>query len=276
MTFAAQELVVKGEACSHEDTEIINEKAVTCTENGYTGDEVCAECGILLDEGKAIEATGHVWSDWKVVKEATESENGLKVRECSKCEEKEEETIPAVEQPWMNPFTDVEEGKWYYDAVAWGSKHGVVNGLTETTFGTKENCTRAQIITFIWRAMGKPEAASADYTFKDVEEGKYYFDAMLWGVENGIITGYNEDTFAPDDKCSRSQMATFIWRLAGEPEVAAEVSPFPDVGTGKWYTAAAIWAAEQEVVTGYSDGTFGPKNDVLRSETITMLYRYFV
>ena len=188
-------------------------------------------------------------------------------------EEKEPEPTP---EPWVNPFEDVEEGKWYYDAVAWGSQNGVVNGLNETTFGTKVNCTRAQIITFIWRAMGEPEADSAEYTFKDVEEGKYYFDAMLWGVEKGIITGYNADTFAPEDQCTRAQMATFIWRLAGEPEAEAKDSPFPDVAEGKWYTTAAIWAAENGVVTGYDDGTFGPDNDVLRSETITMLYRYFV
>ena len=179
-------------------------------------------------------------------------------------------------EPWVNPFEDVEEGKWYYDAVAWGSQNGVVDGLNETTFGTKVNCTRAQIITFIWRAEGEPEAESAEYTFKDVEEGKYYFDAMLWGVENGIITGYDEDTFAPDDQCTRAQMATFIWRLAGEPEAEAKDSPFPDVEEGKWYTTAAIWAAENGVVTGYDDGTFGPNNDVLRSETITMLFRFFV
>ena len=177
-------------------------------------------------------------------------------------------------KPWENPFKDVAEGKYYYEPVAWGSQNGIVNGLKADEFGPKAECTRGQIVTFIWRAMGKPEVKEAENIFTDLEEGKYYYDAVLWAVEEGIVNGLTATTFGPEETCTRAQMATFLYRHAGEP-APADACPFPDVAAGKWYTKAATWASEQGIVTGYSNGSFGPDDKVLREQTVTMLYRYF-
>lgn len=175
-----------------------------------------------------------------------------------------------------NPFADVESDDWYYAPVLWGTQNKVVNGLTANTFGPKENCTRAQIVTFIWRAEGEPLAENRNHSFKDVEEGKYYYEAMLWAVEQGIVTGRTTEEFAPNATCTRSEMVTLLWRHAGKEEPQSDSSPFTDIISTKWYYKAAIWSYENKVVNGHGDGTiFAPNNTITRSETVTMLYRYF-
>lgn len=172
-----------------------------------------------------------------------------------------------------NPFVDVQEGKWYYDAVMWGKENGVVAGLTANTFGPKESCTRGQIVTFLWRAMGCPEAVNKMHTFTDVDADAYYYKAMLWAVEDGITSGYTNTEFAPNETCTRAQMATFVWRLAGEVEVNTEHCLFTDVAEGSWYYDAAVWAEQYQVISGYEGGLFAPKDTVTRDQTITILWR---
>ena len=229
---------VKAGACEHAETELKNAKEATCTEDGYTGDEVCKSCGLTIEKGEAIEAVGHTWGEWTVVKEPAVGEEGLKARDCENCDAREEEELPALEPVFL--FEDVtDESKWYYDAVYWGHKEGIVNGLTETTFGPGESCTRGQIVTFIWRAEGKPEAKNKEHGFTDIVEGKYYYDAVVWAVEEGIVNGLTETTFGPEETCTRAQMATFLYRHAEEPEVSGE-SKFTDFVEGKWYYNAAL------------------------------------
>lgn len=174
-----------------------------------------------------------------------------------------------------NPFKDVAETDWYYKAVLWGADSKIVAGWTSDMFAPAMNCTRAQIVTFLWRATGKPTAAATECPFIDVDSGEYYYKAMLWAVENDIAKGYTTDKFAPDATCTRAEMATFLWRVANKPATNAS-NPFTDMTAADWYYKPVIWAAENKVVSGYGDGTtFAPGNTITRAETVTMLYRFY-
>lgn len=277
---SAKELRVRtaSPACAHE-TELTNVKEATCTENGYTGDEVCTICHAVVKRGTRLPATGHTWGEWEVVKEATETEDGLKERTCSVCGEEENEVIPATgDDAFKNPFDDVNENDWYYKAVLWGAENKVVAGISNTQFVPAANCTRAQIVAFLWRAAGRPAATSADCPFTDVASTEYYYEAMLWAVEKGIAKGYTNTLFAPDATCTRAEMATFIWRLEGKHAPEGTENPFIDVDGSQWYASAAQWTYENGIVSGYDleEGkAFAPTNTIARAETVTMLYRYY-
>ena len=267
--------------CQEHTIELVGVKEVTCTEDGYTGDEVCINCGYVVKEGEVIKATGHAWGEWVTVVEPTETEAGYKERVCSVCDEKETEIIPEIgggEDPWKNPFTDVSETKWYYNAVAWGSQNDVVAGIKEDMFYPTANSTRAQIVSFLWRAEGRPEPTSAECKFTDVNSSKWYYKAVLWATEKGYVAGYTDTTFVPNATCKRAEMATFLWRMAGKPVPESSEIPFFDVPAGKWYETAAQWAYESDIVSGYDleEGkSFAPDNEIARAETVTMLYRYY-
>ena len=266
--------------CAEHTTELVGKADATCTEDGHTGKLVCTNCGTVIEAGEVIPATGHSWGEWEVTKEATETEAGSKERVCETCGEKETEEIPVIggEEPWENPFTDVAETKWYYNAVAWGSQNDVVAGMSEDKFAPMANSTRAQIVSFLWRAAGRPEPASTECKFTDVDSSKWYYKAVLWATENNYVAGYTETTFAPNATCKRAEMATFLWRMAGKPEAESSENPFIDVAAGKWYETAAQWTYENGIVSGYDlkEGkSFAPDNHIARAETVTMLYRFF-
>lgn len=172
-----------------------------------------------------------------------------------------------------NPFVDVAEGKYYYDAVLWAAENGITGGTTATTFEPATTCTRAQTVTFLWRAAGSPEPESTVMPFTDVVEGSYYYDAVLWAVENGITTGTSATTFEPYATVTRAQNVTFLWRWAESP-AAEQANPFTDVAEGKYYHDAVIWAAEQGITSGTTATTFSPNDPCLRSQIVTFLYRY--
>lgn len=260
-------------ATGHDLGEWTVTKDATCTEAG-SREAVCATCGETVTE--EIEALGHTWGEWTVVKAATCSEAGSEERVCSVCNEKETREIPMLD--FENPFVDVTEDKWYYDAVMWGAMNDIVAGITDTEFGPKENSTRAQIVSFLWRAAGRPEPTTEECKFTDVSSSKWYYKAVLWATENGYVAGYTNTKFAPNETCKRSEMATFLWRMAGKPEAEASENPFYDVPAGKWYETSAMWAYDNGIVSGYDleEGkAFAPDNQIARGETVTMLYRYF-
>ena len=185
------------------------------------------------------------------------------------------EPTPTPKPDYTNPFKDVTRTKYYYNPVLWGVGNGVVAGLTNDTFGPNVTCSRAQIVTFIWRAMGKPEASDTTCTFTDVKASSFYYKAMLWGVENGIVNGWNETTFAPDATCTRAEIVTFIWRALGKPEASNTEHPFTDVKAGKYYYNAMLWSVENGIAKGYAADKFAPAATVTRGETVTFLYRAF-
>ena len=169
-------------------------------------------------------------------------------------------------------FTDVKEGAYYVDAVNWAVDKKVTSGKTETTFAPNDSCTRAQAVTFLWRAAGSLEPTASEMTFTDVKADSYYDKAVLWAVENKITSGMSDTLFAPDATCSRSQIVTFLYRMQNSPESKAE-NPFTDVKADAYYANAVLWAVENGVTTGASATTFDPAGDCTRGQIVTFLYR---
>lgn len=172
----------------------------------------------------------------------------------------------------FNFFYDVPNDAFFYEAVKWAVKSGVTNGLTDTMFGPYESCTRAQIVTFLWRAAGSPEPKTAS-SFTDVPASAYYAKAVAWAIENGITNGMTETTFAPNATCTRGQSVTFLYRaLKG---TASGSTNFTDVKSDAFYTDAINWAVANNVTNGTSNTTFSPNADCTRAEIVTFLYRAY-
>ena len=180
--------------------------------------------------------------------------------------------IPGSEVPeeQTNPFTDVYESDYYYDAVLWAVANGVTNGTSATTFGPNVTVTRAQMVTFLWRAYGSPEATGAN-PFTDVSTSDYYYDAVLWAVANGVTNGTSATTFSPDMAVTRAQAVTFQWRAAGSPVVSG--SSFGDVSADAYYADAVTWAVANGITNGTGGNTFSPDLVVSRAQAVTFLYR---
>ena len=166
------------------------------------------------------------------------------------------------------------KGHWSHDAIDWAIVNRVTAGTSETTFSPKDTCTRAQIVTFLWRAAGSPEPGTTENPFEDVRSDKYYYKPVLWASEAGITSGTSDTTFSPNDGCTRAQVVTFLWRFAGSPEPTTSTNPFEDVPEGKYYAKAVLWAAETGVTAGTGDTTFSPNKTCTRGEIVTFLYRY--
>ena len=177
-----------------------------------------------------------------------------------------------AEEPEKLPFTDVSNSAYYYDAVLWAAEEGITSGVTGSTFAPGRGCTRAQLVTFLWRANGSPEPASRENPFTDVSSSAYYYDAVLWAVEKGITTGVTGSTFAPDALCTRGQAAVLLWRANGAPQVSQE-HPFRDVAEDTYYEDAVSWAVHGGVTQGTTGSTFAPDETCTRAQIVTFLYR---
>ena len=171
-----------------------------------------------------------------------------------------------------NPFTDVPSGAYYEDAVIWAVNNGITGGTSATTFAPDGFCTRAQAVTFLWRAAGSPTPKSAAMPFTDVPAGSYYYDAVLWAIESGITKGTSDTTFSPNANCSRGQIVTFLWRSQKSPDAAA-ANPFTDVAANAYYTSAVLWAVEKSITGGTSATTFSPSANCTRAQIVTFIYR---
>ena len=178
----------------------------------------------------------------------------------------------AETQPSQKGFNDVKPGDYFYDAVNWAVEKGITTGTSATTFSPNASCTRAQIVTFLWRASGSPEPKTASNPFTDVAANAYYCKAVLWAVENGITTGTSATTFSPGAPCTRAQGVTFLWRANGRKAASAAAS-FTDVASDAYYAPAVAWAAEQNVTGGVGNGLFSPDTTCTRAQNVSMLYR---
>ena len=215
--------------------------APTCTEGGFT--TYTCECGesYIADE---VPALGHEW-------------NGTS---CTRCDETR-----------VNPFVDVAEDSWYINPVLWAVENGITNGMDATHFGPDAACTRAQVVTFLWAAEGKPEPASTENPFVDVTVSDWFYNAVLWASQNGITSGVDATHFGPNETCVREQVVTFLWAAEGKPASAASVS-FSDVQSGAWYYAPVAWAVENGITSGMGDGSFGVGATCTRAQVVTFLY----
>ena len=169
------------------------------------------------------------------------------------------------------PFTDVSFRNYYYNAVKWAVDKGITSGTSRYTFSPDVACTRAQVVTFLWRAAGSPAPMLNKNPFTDVHTSDYYYDAVLWAVQNGITTGTSATTFSPDAAVSRAQAVTFLWRANGQP--AAGNSGFVDVSSNAYYAKAVDWTFANGITTGMDYGAFGPDTACTRAQIVTFLYR---
>ena len=185
-------------------------------------------------------------------------------------------TVKAVfmdDNTMLNFFTDVHAEDYYYDAVLWASQKGITGGMSDTLFAPNAACTRAQIVTFLWRTAGSPES-SALSNFNDVPADKYYAKAVAWAVENGITNGTTDTTFSPDDICTRAHGVTFLYRAAKATALVG-ASAFTDVADSAYYADAVKWATEQGITNGISSTLFGPDETCTRAQIVTFLYRLY-
>ena len=227
----------------HEYQAVVTEP--TCTEPGFT--TYTCECGdsYVADETPAL---GHDW-------------NGTS---CNRCDATR-----------VNPFVDVNENNFFCDSVLWAVEKGITAGVDATHFGPAAACGRAQVVTFLWRAAGSPEPTNTNNPFVDVNEGNYFYKAVLWAVGKGITAGVDATHFGPTLPCTRAQVVTFLWRAVGAPEAAGE-SAFTDVtDSAAYYYDAVLWAVENGVTAGMGDGTFGVTAVCNRAQVVTFLYQVY-
>ncbi|MBQ4370324.1 MAG: carbohydrate-binding domain-containing protein [Oscillospiraceae bacterium] len=182
-------------------------------------------------------------------------------------------TPPAESEapPAPASFGDVEPGSWYSDAVAWAVENGITTGVSDTLFAPDKACTRAEIVTFLYRAALSPDV-SGQLVFEDVEPGSWYDSAVLWAVQNGVTAGVSDTLFAPEKTCTRAEAVTFLYRAALSPAVSGKL-PFEDVESGSWYEAAVVWALGKGITTGVSETSFAPEKECTRAEIVTLMYR---
>ena len=175
----------------------------------------------------------------------------------------------------VNPFIDVKESDYFYEAVLWAFRNGITDGTSANTFSPNANCTRAQIVTYLWRAAGSPAPKSSENPFTDLKADAYYYDAVLWAAEQGITSGTGGGKFSPEAACTRSQSVTLLYHAAGSPKVSGNAS-FSDVEPNAYYATAVAWAEQNGVTGGIGGGLFGSANDCTRGQIVTFLYRFFV
>lgn len=184
-------------------------------------------------------------------------------------------TEPGPRPDAQTGFTDVNPNAYYYGALVWAVKNGIVSGTTPTTFSPNDTCDRAQLITLLWRAAGSPEPTGGN-PFPDVRSKAYYYKAVLWAYEKRITSGGTDGLFHPDEEVTREDAVTFLWRMKGAPAPTGSRSPFPDVFNPKRYSYPAIlWGYEKGIVQGLSSGLFGPKDPCNRAQIVCFLYRTF-
>ncbi len=229
------------------DPQSVRVKAPTCTESGYTGDLICMRCGDMTQTGTTVAAAGHKFF------------GGV----CSVCGTKGAEAAPE--------FADVKPGAFYFDAVQWAVKNGITNGTGKSTFSPNTVCSRYQIVMFLWRAAGQPEAKAA-VSFADVKPGDIFYEAVQWAVERGITKGTSSTSFSPFAPCTRGQIVTFLYRSAGSPKVSGACD-FSDVSSGSFCHDAVIWASSEGITNGTSAGRFSPNEGCTRAQVVTFLYR---
>ncbi len=171
-----------------------------------------------------------------------------------------------------NEFIDVPAGSYYYDAVLWAVENGITTGASASRFDPNGICTRAQAVTFLWRIAGSPAPRLRTMPFTDVPAGSYYYDAVLWAVENGITEGTSDTTFSPNMTCSRAQIVAFLWRSEKSP-AAGTANPFADVKSTAYYADAVLWAVKENITKGTTSTTFSPDADCTRAQIVTFLWR---
>lgn len=212
---------------------------------------------------------GYEFDGWYSDKELTKKITSIKISKDTTIFAKWVEKVVTIN----NPFTDVSQSAYYRDAVLWAVQKDITSGTSNTAFSPDKVCSRAQMVTFLWKTMGSPEPNLVDCKFVDVSKDAYYYKAVLWAVEKGITTGTTSTTFSPDATLTRGQAVTFLWNVAGKPSVNS-VNPFTDASKNSYYYKAMLWAVEKGITHGTSTKTFSPSAFCTRAQIVTFLYKY--
>ena len=175
---------------------------------------------------------------------------------------------------YVNPFTDIKPKHYFYNAVLWAYYHDpqITSGTTDTAFCPNETCTRAQVVTFLWNALGKPDSSVPACPFTDVKPGAYYFQAVLWALSEGVTSGVSDTRFGVKESCTRAQTVTLLWNALGKPEPETANNPFTDVKPKHYFYKAVLWAVENGVTSGVDDTHFGPNQTCTRGQIVMFLY----
>ena len=232
-------------------------------------DELPSAKKVTLNDQKDVEAARKAYDALSKANQAkvTNYEDLVEVEEALKA------LLATPEMPEINnPFVDVADDVYYTDAVLWAVENNITSGTGADTFSPNAICTRAQVVTFLWRAAGSPAPKSTEMPFADVEAGAYYAAAVQWAVENNITGGTSATTFDPNGECTRGQIVTFLWRAEGYPAAAA-VNAFADVAADAYYNAPVLWAVANGITNGTSATTFSPADSCTRAQVVTFLYR---
>ena len=233
------------------------------------------------EKGDTVTITAKPDSGYQLDDLTVTDKNGKELKLTDKGNGKYTFTMPAskvevnatfVKEVEISPFSDVSTSAYYYEAVKWAQEKGITGGIGNGLFGPNQPCTRAQIVTFLWRAAGSPEPKAMS-SFADVSTDAYYAKAVAWAVENGITTGTGDGKFSPDATCTRAQSVTFLFRAIGK--LVDSKAEFSDVLTDSYYTNAVAWAVENGVTNGIGDGLFGPNNSCTRAQIVTFLFRAY-
>ena len=228
-----------------------------------TMDAALSDCAPILVNGKAV---------WYVTDFSAPVFYQIETAKCSHSYENYRCIHCGKLKP--TPFHDVEDGRFYHIPVLWAVENGITYGLSDTEFGTEEPCTRAQVVTFLYRAAGSPAPKSTAHSFVDVKKGSFYEKAVLWAVEKGITVGTDATHFDPDAPCTRSAVVTFLWRAAGKPSATGSI-PFTDVPANAWYADPIRWAVKNGITQGMTATEFGTNATCTRAQVVTFLYRAF-
>ena len=233
------------------------------------------------EKGDTVTVTAKPDSGYQLDDLTVTDKNGKELKLTDKGNGKYTFTMPAskveikatfVKEVETSPFSDVSTSAYYYEAVKWAQEKGITGGIGNGLFGPNQPCTRAQIVTFLWRAAGSPEPKSMS-SFSDVSADSYYAKAVAWAVENGITTGTGDGKFSPDATCTRAQSVTFLFRAIGK--LVDSKAEFSDVLTDSYYANAVAWAVVNGVTNGIGDGLFGPNNSCTRAQIVTFLFRAY-
>ena len=233
-------------------------------------------------KGSTVTITAKPDSGYQLDDLTVTDKNGKELKLTDKGNGKYTFTMPAskvevnatfVKEVEISPFSDVSTSAYYYEAVKWAQEKGITGGIGNGLFGPNQPCTRAQIVTFLWRAAGSSEPKSMS-SFSDVSADSYYAKAVAWAVENGITTGTGDGKFSPDATCTREQAVAFLYRASGSPAVSAG-SAFSDVAANAYYADAVAWAEKNGVTGGIGGGLFGSGNTCTRAQIVTFLYRAY-
>lgn len=250
---------VKAIGHQHESTVV----APTCTANGYTRYQ-CANCDDAYRTDQK-EKTGHHYDNGVITKEPTLTTMGRITFTCQGCGITRTETTPKL-------FVDVDKGQYYYDSVLWAVGMGITTGMDDTHFSPGTICTRGQVVTFLWREAGKPAPQNRACSFVDVKLGAYYYEAVLWAVEQGVTNGVDATHFMPDQCCTRCQVVTFLYRAKGMQK-ADSTARFTDVKRTDYFYDSVNWAYGNGITTGITAKSFSPHSACTRAQIVTFIYR---